>query len=82
MPPWQEVVDTLVKNTGVKDRSLYDRMVLPGVDPDAALNVESLQVSQDWFVERGLQQEKIDLDQALDPGYARAAASQLGPRPR
>jgi hypothetical protein len=47
----------------------------------AALNVESLQVSQDWFVERGLQQEKIDLNQALDLSYAHAAASQLGPRP-
>jgi len=81
-PAWQELVDVLIRHTSVKDRALYERIVLPGIDPDAAVNVESLRASQDWFVERGLQQEKIDLAQALDPSYARAAASQLGPAPR
>jgi NitT/TauT family transport system substrate-binding protein len=81
-PAWQEVVDTLIKHTGVKDRAMYDRMVLPGLDPDALVNVETLRHSQDWWIERGLQQDRVDLDRAVDLSYARAAASQLGPAPR
>jgi NitT/TauT family transport system substrate-binding protein len=81
-PAWQEVVDTLIKNTGVKDRPIYDRMVLPGLDADALVNVETLRLSQDWWVDRGLQTEKIDLDRAVDLSYVRAAAAQLGPASR
>jgi NitT/TauT family transport system substrate-binding protein len=81
-PAGQELVDILVKSTPIKDRGLYERMGLPGLDPDALVNVDTLRATQEWWIDRGMQAERVDLDQAVDLHYARAAASQLGPSGR
>ena len=75
-------VDILVQHTNVKDRPIYDRMGLPGLDPDVLVNLDALRLMQDWWVERGLQTEKVDLDRAVDDSFARAAAAELGPARR
>jgi NitT/TauT family transport system substrate-binding protein len=78
-PAWNEVVDILIKNTRIKDRAVYDQMGLPGLDPDASLNVDSIRDMQDWWLERGLQDERIDLSRAIDQSFAQNAARELGP---
>jgi len=73
------VVDTLTKHTTVKDAALYDRMVMPGIDPNGYVNIDSLNRDQDYFVESGTQKQKVNMAEVVDLSFARAAVQQLGP---
>jgi NitT/TauT family transport system substrate-binding protein len=71
-------VNALVKHTPVKDRALYDRMVMPGLKPNGAVNRESLAADQDYFLSTGDQQQRVDLSQLVDAQFADYAVSVLG----
>jgi NitT/TauT family transport system substrate-binding protein len=73
-----EIVQILVKNTSVKDSALYDKMVMPGIDPNGRARKASLSTDQDWFLAAGSQKTKADLDKAVDNQYADWAAQRLG----
>lgn len=75
----KEVIDTLIKHTTVKDAALYDRMVMPGIDPNGNVNVDSLIKDQDYFLESGSQKQKVDMAEVVDLSFAKAAVQQLGP---
>jgi NitT/TauT family transport system substrate-binding protein len=75
----QRVIDILVKNTTVKDPALYNSMPMPGIDPNGALNLESLDADQEWWVGAGYQQRKVNLDEVVDTSFLRAAVERLGP---
>ena len=52
--------------------------------PDGALNLESMDYDQDWYVARGYIREKIDLAAVVDLSYRDAAMQRMGryvPRP-
>ena len=74
-----EVIDLMVKNTSVKDRALYDKMVLPGLNPDGEVNLASLKQDQDYDLSIGLQKEPADMDKVVDLSFVREAVKQLGP---
>ncbi len=74
-----EVVDILVKNTPVKDVALYDRMIMPGLDPNGRVNVESLDASQTWWLAKGSQTARADLGRLVDNQFVDWAIQQLGP---
>jgi NitT/TauT family transport system substrate-binding protein len=73
-----DIVQILVKNTSVKDAALYDKMVMPGIDPNGRARKASLSTDQDWFLAAGSQKTKADLDKAVDNQYADWAAQRLG----
>ena len=78
------VVRVLIESTPIKDAALYDAMVPSGIDPDGALNQESMEYDQDWYLSRGYVREKIDLSRVVDLSYREAALQQIGryqPRP-
>jgi len=75
----KEVVDILVRNTGVKNPGLYDKMVMPGINPDGRVNLVSLAAMQNWFLKRGSQKAFVDLSKAVDHQYVDWAVRQLGP---
>ncbi len=75
----KEVVEILIRNTGVKDPSLYDKMVMPGINPDGRVNLVSLAALQNWFLKKGVQKAFVDLSKAVDHQYADWAVRQLGP---
>jgi NitT/TauT family transport system substrate-binding protein len=75
----RRVIDILVKNTTVKDPALYNSMPMPGIDPNGALNLESLDADQDWWVAAGYQQRKVNLDEVVDTSFIKAAVERLGP---
>ncbi len=68
----------MIKNTSVKDAALYDRMVMPGTNPDGYVNIDSLIADQDYYIEAGLQKEKINMADLVDQSFAQAAVKQLG----
>jgi NitT/TauT family transport system substrate-binding protein len=72
------VVQALVNHTPIKDPDLYAVMGLPGMDPNAFVDLTSWSVFQDYFVERGFQKQKVDLTPYLDTTLLNAALDRLG----
>ena len=78
------VFRVLAEYTPIKDLSLYEIMVPSGIDPDGALNLESMDYDQDWYVTRGYMREKVDLSTVVDLSHRDAALQRVGryvPRP-
>ena len=73
-----EIVEILTKHTRVKDKALYDRMHWGHVDPNGAVNRDSLRDQQEWYVKAGLVPKKIDVDGIVDDRYVRYAVEKLG----
>ena len=78
----EEIYQILMENTSVKDRAVYDRMVLPGMHPDGELNVASIREALSDFRASGDVKADIDLDQVVDLSFIRYARQVLGPYPR
>ncbi|HEY7060405.1 MAG TPA: ABC transporter substrate-binding protein [Chloroflexota bacterium] len=74
----EAVVNALVKHTLVKDRALYDRIVMPGLNPNGVVNTDSLAADQEFFLSTGDQQQRVPMDQIVDPQFADYAVQVLG----
>ncbi|HEX6512325.1 MAG TPA: ABC transporter substrate-binding protein [Chloroflexota bacterium] len=72
------IIQSLLSHTTVKDRALYDKMGLPGLNPDGAPLDDDISAQQDFFVAMGYQKEKLDLKPILDHQYVDFALNQLG----
>ena len=75
----EKSVNALVAHTPVKNRALYDQMTAAGLDPDGKLDLPSFERQQDWFLNSGAQQARVDLSQFIDLQHVEAAVRQLGP---
>jgi NitT/TauT family transport system substrate-binding protein len=73
------VIDMFTRQTAVKDRTLYDRMVMPYMNPDGAFNTLAYDQVQEYYVRHGVVPQTIDLLQMVDNSFAEYAAQQLGP---
>jgi len=73
-----EVVDILARDTTLKDKSLYDKMGLPGLNPNGMVNVADLKRQQDYYLAAGQQKNAADLDKVVDGSYVAAALKQIG----
>jgi NitT/TauT family transport system substrate-binding protein len=73
-----EVFQILARHTAVKDLALYPRMGMHAVDPNGGMDARILDDYQDYFVERGTQQRKLDLSKVIDDSYVNAALDRLG----
>jgi NitT/TauT family transport system substrate-binding protein len=74
-----EVVKILTEYTPVKDAALYDKMIMPGLNPNGRVSQESLDNSQGWWLEKGTQQARADLSKVVDNQFVDWAVQQLGP---
>ncbi|HLH23577.1 MAG TPA: ABC transporter substrate-binding protein [Chloroflexota bacterium] len=74
-----EVVATLIRNTGIKDPALYDRMTIIRLPPSGETNVQALQEDLDWLVEKGAVTQAPPLSEVLDTRFTDYAVQQLGP---
>ncbi len=78
----EEVIRVLMENTPVKDREVYERMVLPGIHPDGELNIDSIREALAEFRAMGDVKSDIDLNGVIDLSFVRYAQRVLGPYPR
>ena len=76
---FQLVVDVIRKYTGLKDEALIRRMPPTGQNPNGYLDAANLASYQDWFAERGLVPQKVDVRRTLDLSFVEYANSVLGP---
>lgn len=76
--PRKELIDILTRNTSVKTAALYDKMALPGLDPNGALNVKGMEDDMTWLVEEGRMKEPVDIRKIVNTSYVDAAIAKLG----
>lgn len=72
-----EAVQILSKATKL-DVALFEKMVLPGIDPNGRVNVQSLDAAQLYFVAKGSQTKAVDMSKVVDTSFADEAVRQLG----
>lgn len=73
-----KAITALIANTPVKDRALYDRMLMQALHPDGTLNVQSMQAQQDYFLAEGFQQNRVNIPDFVDTMFAEQARGVLG----
>ncbi|HLH21517.1 MAG TPA: ABC transporter substrate-binding protein [Chloroflexota bacterium] len=73
-----EVIQIMIDTTPVKQRALYDQIVLPRVDPNGDLNRASMAEDQEYYLAKGCQPQRIDLARAIDTSFLDAALERLG----
>jgi NitT/TauT family transport system substrate-binding protein len=74
-----EVIDILAEYTTIKDKPLYDKVVMPRLDPNGKVNVDSLKADQEYYIAAQLQEKPADIDRMVDMSFAEAAVRRLGP---
>jgi NitT/TauT family transport system substrate-binding protein len=72
-----EAIAILAKATKL-DAALLERVVVPGIDPNGAVNVKSLDAAQQYFVAKGSQTKALDMSKVVDASFADAAVKALG----
>jgi NitT/TauT family transport system substrate-binding protein len=72
------VIESLTAHTLVKDPNLYQVMGLPSLDPNGDMNPSVWDPFQDFYVQQGILQQKIDLTPYLDTALVNAALNRLG----
>ena len=75
------VIATLIEYTDVKDPSVYDRMIPAAIDRNGAFDERDLEAQQDYYIETGQQQQRADMQQAVDNHYREFAIGVLGRAP-
>jgi NitT/TauT family transport system substrate-binding protein len=75
-----EAIDIIAKATKL-DAALIARVVLPGIDPNGKVNVESLDAAQKYFVAKGTQTKALDMSKIVDASFAQEAVKRLGAYP-
>src|SRR5213593_175726 len=73
----KEAIDILAKGTKL-DAALIERVVVPGIDPNGAVNAKSLDAAQQYFVTKGTQQKALDMTTVVDTSFADAAVKEIG----
>lgn len=73
-----EIVEILVQYTSVKDPEVHRTIGPPGINPDAAVSVESLERDLEFWKSQGLVENDITVDDAVDNSFAEHAVEELG----
>lgn len=74
----KEIVDILAKSTAVKEVALYDKMVMPGLNPDGYVDKKGLAWGIQFWLSTGDMKETIDLEKVVDHRYVDNALQKLG----
>ena len=74
----EAIIQLLIKNTSIKDRALYDRMGMPGLDVNGRVLKDDLDGLQKWFVETGIMAQPLSMDSIIDYQFADYAVGLLG----
>ncbi len=75
----EAVLPLLMEVTKLSDRTVWDQMALPGLNPACRVYGDTLAEDQDYYLAAGLQHEPIDLSAVIDNQYCDYAVQVLGP---
>lgn len=74
----EELIQILIKHTGVKERKLYDKVVWAGINPEGLVNRESLADQQNFYNQAGWVPKTTRVEQFVDDTFVRHAVQVLG----
>jgi NitT/TauT family transport system substrate-binding protein len=74
-----DLIAIMTARTSIKDRTVWDRMSWPGLDPDGNIDMRSLLDHQRWLLNEHLISQFVLPDRLVDLSYVREAAKILGP---
>jgi NitT/TauT family transport system substrate-binding protein len=79
-PGADELIAILAKRTVIKNPEVLRNMTMHGVNPDGALNVESMRKDLAFFKQTGdVASATVAVEQVLDQSFVTEAAKALGP---
>ncbi|HZS01138.1 MAG TPA: ABC transporter substrate-binding protein [Chloroflexota bacterium] len=78
----EQVIQTLIKHTPIKDAATYEEIRPAGLDPDGKLDLASIRSDLAYYEQSGRVTQQIDLNQVIDTSFAEYAVQQLGPYQR
>ena len=73
-----KIVEILSKNTNVKKPELYEKMVMPGLDPNGTVNIAGMTNDMNWFLSKGFLKQSVNVDSVVDMSFAGKAVKKLG----
>jgi NitT/TauT family transport system substrate-binding protein len=71
------IVAILAAHTTVRDPAMYDRMAMPGLDPNGQVNLAGMQDDLRWFQTNGLVKGSPNVSQLFDDSFVKAAVQRL-----
>lgn len=74
-----DVIKTIMKSTGLKDVSLFKKMVPNGIDPDGKVDAASMAEDLKFFSENGYLERPAKVQDVIDTSFAEKAVKKLGP---
>ncbi|HZR98546.1 MAG TPA: ABC transporter substrate-binding protein [Chloroflexota bacterium] len=74
------IIEVLTKHTNIKDPAVFKKIVVPAMDPNGQMLVDSVKAQQQWYVENGFVPTPVNVDEYFDPSYAEYAVSVIGRR--
>ncbi len=74
----KEVVDILAKRTDVKDTALYNKMDMPGFNPDGYADSKAMDAAMKFWLTSGDMKEALSIDKVVDNRFADNAVKALG----
>jgi NitT/TauT family transport system substrate-binding protein len=72
------VIAALARHTPVKDLALYEKMVMPWLDPNGVVNRQSLRFDQNWYAQNGFVPSPVNLSLVVDDRFVLHAVERLG----
>jgi NitT/TauT family transport system substrate-binding protein len=78
-PNADEVVKILTEYSFIKDPAVHRAIISQAVDPDGKLDMPSLQMSWQFFLDSKLIDGSVKVDDVVDLSYVHDAAKKLGP---
>jgi NitT/TauT family transport system substrate-binding protein len=76
--PRSDLIAILTKYTSVKNAALYEKMAMPGLNPNGAINVKGMVNDAEWFLKEGRMKEAVDMNKVVNTTYIDAAVKKLG----
>jgi NitT/TauT family transport system substrate-binding protein len=74
------MIAVLTKYTNIKDPAVFKKIVVPAMDPNGQMLVDTVKAQQQWYVENGYVSTPVNVDEYFDPSYAEYAVSVIGRR--
>ena len=75
-----EIISILTQHTNIKDPAVFKKIVVPLVDPNGQMIVETVKDLQQWFVDNGFVPTPVNVEEYFDTSYIDYAVSVLGRR--
>jgi NitT/TauT family transport system substrate-binding protein len=77
-PGAEQVIDLIMKTTGMTDRDIFKTMIPNGISPDGGVNLTSLEAELKFFQAQKQIEKPVNVSDVVDMSFAEAVVKELG----